>query len=38
MGSMIQYVFNFYDRQTDQSATMRNFKRGRKLVSINNTK
>ena len=36
MCDMINYVFNFYDKSIEKSTTMRNFKRGRKLVSINN--
>jgi hypothetical protein len=38
MEEMIKYVINYFEKNLDNSATVRNFMKGRKLLSIyNNT-
>ncbi len=38
MEEMIKYVINYFEKNIDNSATVRNFMKGRKLLSIyNNT-
>jgi hypothetical protein len=35
MADMMSYVLTYYDKQIESSSTIKNFKKGRKLVHIN---
>jgi len=38
MQEMISYVLNYYDKPIENTNTVKNFIRGRKLININNNK